>query len=96
MSLTFEWDKNKAGVNFKKHRVSFEEAVTVFEDPLAFIFYDADHSITEHREIIVGNSIAQRLLVVCFTERAESVIRIFSARLTTKQERNDYETNTRY
>lgn len=94
MSLTFEWDKDKASSNIKKHKVSFDEASTVFDDPLAYIFDDEDHSIDEYREIIIGHSIIQRLLVVCFTERAEDLIRIFSARLAIKRERQDYEENT--
>ncbi len=91
MSLKFEWDKNKAISNLKKHKVSFDEASTVFDDPLAAIFYDEDHSIDEHREIIIGHSITNRLLVVCFIERVQDLIHIFSARLATRRERKDYE-----
>jgi hypothetical protein len=94
MSLQFEWDRDKATANLKKHKVSFDEASTVFDDPWAYIFDDEDHSIDEHREIIIGHSIINRLLLVCFTERAEDVVRIFSARLATKKERKDYEKNT--
>ena len=78
-------DTSKAVVNLKKHRVGFEEACTVFDDPLAAIFRDEDHSIGEAREIIIGNSILGRLVLVYFTERSERVIRIFSARLATKE-----------
>jgi len=94
MSLRFEWDKDKASANLTRHGVGFDEASTVFDDSLARIFDDEDHSIDEHREIIVGHSILHRLLVVCFTERAEDVARIFSARLATRRERKDYEENT--
>lgn len=73
-----------------KHGVLFEEAITVFNDPLARIFDDSDHSMTESREIIVGVSQKQRHLVVCFTERRKAV-RIISARKATKLERQDYE-----
>jgi uncharacterized DUF497 family protein len=73
--------------------VSFDEALTVFADPLARIFEDEDHSINEQREIIIGHSAAQRLLVVCFSAREQSA-RIFSARSATKREREDYEENT--
>jgi uncharacterized protein len=93
MSLKFEWDKAKAAANLKKHRVSFDEARTVFDDPLAFIFDDEDHSADEHREIIIGYSSENRLLLTCFIERAEDVIRIFSVRLATKKERQAHEKN---
>ena len=91
--MRFEWDPKKAATNLKKHRVSFDEATTVFNDPLAFIFDDEEHSADEHREIILGHSILNRLVLVCFTERVENVVRIFSARLATKKEREDYEEN---
>jgi len=91
--MRFEWDPKKAAANLKKHRVSFDEATTVFNDPLAFIFDDEEHSADEHREIILGHSILNRLVLVCFTERVENVVRIFSARLATKKEREDYEEN---
>ena len=93
MSLLFEWDKKKAAANLKKHKVSFDEATTVFDDPLAYIFDDEDYPEDEQREIIIGHSIVRRLLVVCFTERAEDLIRIFSARLATRREHKDYEEN---
>ena len=92
MSLNFEWDRRKAASNLSKHGVSFEEALTVFADPLARIFDDEDHSIEEQREIIIGHSIKGRLLVVCFAARGESV-RIFSARKVTKREHKDHEEN---
>ena len=75
-------------------RVSFEEALTVFNDPLARIFDDEDHSIEEQREIIIGHSAKDRSLVVCFTAQGESV-RIFSARTATRRERKDYEENVK-
>jgi uncharacterized protein len=90
MNLRFEWDARKALTNRMKHGISFEEAMTVFKDPLARIFDDSDHSMTESREIIIGVSQKQRLLLVCFTERRKAV-RIFSARKATKLERQDYE-----
>ncbi len=93
MGLRFEWDGRKAARNEKDHRVSFEEALTVFADPLARIFDDEDHSDEEQREIIVGHSEKRRLLIVCFIERDEAV-RIISARRATRRERNDYEENT--
>lgn len=90
MSLEFEWDPAKAEANVKKHRVSFEEALTVFADPLARIFDDPDHSTEEAREIIIGHSTKQRLLLVSFTERT-SRVRMISARRATKREQRDYE-----
>jgi len=90
MSLHFEWDVNKATANLAKHGVSFEEAVTVFRNPLAVIFDDEDHSNEELREIIIGYSDSNRLLLVCFTERDDAV-RIISARKATQRERRDYE-----
>jgi len=70
--------------------MSFDEAKTVFVDPVARIFADEDHSIDEEREIIIGHSLSNRLLLVCFTERGV-VIRLISARKATQQERRDYE-----
>lgn len=94
MKLRFEWDAAKAAFNLRKHRVSFTEALSVFSDPLARIFADPDHSSEESREIIVGNSSKQRLLLVCYTERAAR-IRIISARQATKLERENYEENAK-
>ena len=92
MSLQFEWDPKKAKSNLSKHGVSFEEAMTVFADPLARIFNDEEHSIAEKREIIIGHSKRQRLVLVSFTGPEERV-RLFSARVATPQERKDYEEN---
>ena len=94
MNLKFEWDRKKAASNLSKHGVSFDEALTVFSDPLARIFDDEDHSIEEQREIIIGHSAKDRSLVVCFTAQGESV-RIFSARTATRRERKDYEENVK-
>ncbi len=94
MKLKFEWDRKKATSNLAKHGVSFEEALTVFSDPLARIFDDEDHSMEEQREIIIGHSAKDRSLVVCFTAQGESV-RIFSARTATRRERKDYEENVK-
>lgn len=69
MAQQFEWDKPKAAANLKKHGVSFDEALTMFADPLARIRDDPDHSIVERREIIIGLSVRHRTLVVGFTER---------------------------
>jgi uncharacterized protein len=90
--MEFEWDQSKAASNVKKHGVSFEEAKTVFDNPLAAIFDDEAHSVGEQREIIIGHSQRNRLLLIAFTERSGNV-RIISARLATRQEREDYEQN---
>ena len=90
MDLQFEWDNQKARLNFQKHGINFEEAKTVFRDPLAYIFDDQWHSVGEKREIIIGHDDKNRLVLVCFTERNQ-IIRIISARLATKKERQDYE-----
>ena len=73
--------------------MTFEEAGTVFSDPLAFIFDDEDHSSDERREIIIGHSRSGRVVIVCFTEKAEGLIRIVSARPATKKEWENYEEN---
>jgi uncharacterized DUF497 family protein len=86
----FEWDPAKADANLRQHGVSFEEAASVFLDPLARIHDDPDHSATERRDIIVGHSGQGQLLVVSFTDRG-SKIRLISARPTTRHERHDYE-----
>jgi uncharacterized protein len=90
MTPEFAWDAQKAAENLKNHGVAFDEAVTVFADPLASIFDDPDHSDDEHRELIIGHSAEQRLLVVSFIER-ERRTRIISARRATARERKDYE-----
>jgi len=86
----FEWDPAKAGANLLRHGVSFEEAATVFQDPLARIHDDPDHSATERRDIIVGHSVHGQLLLVSFTDRG-SKIWLISARPVTRHERGDYE-----
>ncbi len=92
MNYQFEWDPEKAKANLEKHDVSFDEAQTVFTNSLAKIFDDIMHSADEDREIIIGHSHQDRLLVISFTERSET-IRIISARQATKNERKDYEEN---
>jgi hypothetical protein len=96
MGLRFEWDRRKAAANLRKHGVSFDEASTVFHDPLARIFDDEVHSEDRSREIIIGHSVTGRLLLVSFVERTENVIRIISARQTTMREREDYEEDQRH
>jgi uncharacterized DUF497 family protein len=83
MNMRFEGDPEKAKKNIRRHGISFDEAVTVFKDPLAFIFDDTTHSEQEHREIIIGMSALRRMVLVCFVERLEDTIRI-SARAATR------------
>lgn len=85
--VRFEWDAAKAAANSRKHRVSFEEAKTVFYDDFAVQFFDEDHSSGEERFIMLGMSSNARLLVVCHCERQHGdVIRIISARRATRNE----------
>lgn len=88
--MEFEWNPNKAVNNLKKHNISFQEATTVFDDPLSVTFPDPDHSIGENRYVIIGMSGAGQLLVVSHTDR-EDQTRIISARRATRQERRFYE-----
>jgi uncharacterized DUF497 family protein len=89
--MQFEWDNRKAKLNVKKHRVSFEEASTVFDDDFAKVFFDEVHSDEEIREIIVGYSLKNRMLLVCSTETGHERVRIITAREPTPLERKDYE-----
>jgi uncharacterized protein len=88
--VNFEWDPGKARQNRRKHRVSFQEAATVFGDPLAITFPDPDHSTSEQRFITVGMSGAGRVLLVAHVDRHEN-IRIISVPKTTQRERKHYE-----
>ncbi|MDP3285106.1 MAG: BrnT family toxin [Desulfobacterales bacterium] len=88
--MEFEWDPEKARRNHTKHKVTFEEAVTVFYDPLSATFDDPHHSIGERRLITIGLSSTGRLLVVSHTEKGKA-LRIISARSATAQERKRHE-----
>lgn len=91
--IIFEWDDSKNQTNQYKHRVSFEEAMTVFEDEEAKVITDPDHSENEERFIILGFSQMANLLVVCHCYRAsDAVIRIISARKATRWEEKQYYT----
>jgi uncharacterized DUF497 family protein len=89
--MQFDWDREKAKGNLRKHRVPFDEAVSVFYDPLSATFNDPGHSVGEKRFITVGYSARGRLLVVSHTERGNAV-RIISARVATRRERKRHET----
>ncbi|MDQ3006044.1 MAG: BrnT family toxin [Chloroflexota bacterium] len=95
MEFIFEWDTRKARTNLEKHKVSFEEAQTIFIDPLLVTFPDELHSQTEERFISIGISMQERALLVVHTEREEIgeriIIRIISCRKATLSERKIYE-----
>lgn len=90
MGYNFDWDPEKAELNLRKHGVSFIEAMTGFGDPLSMNMPDPDHSEGEERFIMLGSSDRYRLLVVSYAERSPQ-IRIISARLATRREREQYE-----
>ncbi|MDE2998390.1 MAG: BrnT family toxin [Gemmatimonadota bacterium] len=89
--IRFEWDVRKGRANFRKHRVSFEEARTAFYDENAVQFFDPDHSEDEDRFLLLGMSFKLRVLVVCHCFReSETVVRIISARRAHRTEAQDY------
>lgn len=90
MALRFLWDPRKVAANERKHGVGFQEATTVFDDPLSVTIPDPDHSLEEQRFLLLGLSNRRRLLVVAHSERGES-IRIISARRANRRERRTYE-----
>ena len=90
MALEFQWDPQKAASNLAKHGVSFEEAATVFGDPLGRMITDPRHSWEEERFALLGLSREKHLIAVMFVDRGEA-IRILSARRATRRERRDYE-----
>ena len=91
-AIGFDWDEEKARSNLTKHGVSFDEATSVFDDPLFLTFADPAHSIQEQRFIMMGESARGRLLVVSYTDRAGTT-RLISARLATRKERQAYESD---
>jgi uncharacterized DUF497 family protein len=90
VTISFEWDEEKARANLRKHRVSFDEATSVFADPFSATILDPDHSLAEERYVDVGSSDRGRVLVVVYTERGSN-IRIISCREATSRERKLYE-----
>jgi hypothetical protein len=92
MPILFEWDPVKAQNNLTKHRVTFDEASTAFEDKLSITIHDPLHSSIEDRFVLFGNSRLNRVLVVVHTDRGDR-IRIISARIATRKERRYYEEN---
>jgi len=90
MRLTFEWDLRKARTNLVKHGVGFEEAATIFGDPLSLTIPDPEHSLAERRYITMGRAFNRKLLVVVHTDRDDN-IRVISARRASRRERKFYE-----
>jgi uncharacterized protein len=88
--LVFSWDERKAATNLRRHGIRFEEAATVFVDPVGRAYDDPDHSEYELRFLLVGHSLAGRILLVVHAEK-DDTIRIISARRATPREREDYE-----
>ena len=95
MRLIFEWDRNEAKSNFRKHKISFQEAESIFQDDLIYTFLDDFHSDLEERFISIGTSANSRILLVVHTEIEETgdafLIRIISGRKATGPERKIYE-----
>jgi uncharacterized DUF497 family protein len=89
--MRFEWDRRKAHLNWFKHKILFEEASTVFADPLSSTIADPDHSVGEYRFLTLGVSSMHRLLVVCHTDHDAGCIRIISARLANRHEKTRYQ-----
>jgi hypothetical protein len=90
MGVQIEWDSRKAGSNERKHGVSFEEASTVFDDPLSLTIPDPEHSLLEDRYVTIGTSARNRILVVVHSDQGDN-IRIIGARRATRRERHSYE-----
>jgi uncharacterized DUF497 family protein len=88
--MEFEWDPEKAKLNWRKHRVSFQEAIGVFGDPLSVTYDDPDHSWEEQRYLTLGTARSGHMLIVSHTDRAGG-FRIISARRMTRRERKRYE-----
>lgn len=92
--MEFEWNLRKATANLRKHRVSFEEAASVFSDVLATNYQDPDHSVSEKRYLTIGTSYERRLLIVAYANRGGR-IRIINARKVSRKERKLYEEENR-
>lgn len=89
--MIYEWDPKKAAANLTKHKVSFDEATSVFTDPFALTFDDPDHSLDEKRFITIGTSRKQRILFLAHADRGEDHVRIIHARPATKTEAHAYQ-----
>ena len=93
--MIYEWDPRKANENLKRHKVSFDEATTVFTDPFALTFDDPDHSMEEKRFITIGMSTKERILFLSHVDRGVDQIRIISARTATSTEAHAYQESRR-
>ena len=93
--MIYEWDPAKATANLRKHRVTFDEAASVFRDPLALTFDDPDHSLDERRFITIGVSVRQRVLFLAHADRRVDRVRIISARRATPKEAHAYQESCR-
>lgn len=91
--IKFTWEPAKAEKNIVKYDVSFEEAATIFKDPLALFYDDVEHSQKEKREFAIGRSTTRERLLTCFIARTEGIVRIISARTSTHRERQEYDEN---
>ncbi|MHB8777574.1 MAG: BrnT family toxin [Anaerolineales bacterium] len=91
--IKITWDPAKAETNIVKYDISFEEAATIFKDPLALYYDDLEHSQKEKREFVIGRSAGRERLLTCFMVRTEDAIHIVSARTSTHGERQDYDEN---
>ena len=89
--MIYEWDPKKADENLKRHKISFDEATSVFTDPFALTFDDPEHSVDEQRYITIGTSSAQRILFLSHADRGEDHVRIISARSATPTEAYAYQ-----
>jgi uncharacterized DUF497 family protein len=92
--MAFEWHSEKAKSNFEKHGVSFEEAESVFDDPLQTHYSDYAHSIEEQRYICLGYSNQGRLITLAYTENIPNLFRIITARPATRKEQRTYESQS--
>jgi len=93
MELLFEWDEDKAKGNLQKHKISFDEAKTIFNDPALLTFPDQVHSDREDRFISIGMSAKARVLVMVHTDRGDHIVRVISCRRATRTEQEVYEDN---
>ena len=91
--IKITWDPAKAEKNIIKYDVSFNEAATIFKDPLALYYDDIEHSQKEKREFVIGRSASRERLLTCFMVRTEDTVRIISARTSTHRERQNYDEN---
>ena len=89
--MIYEWDPQKADENLKRHKISFDEATSVFTDPFALTFDDPEHSVDEQRHITIGTSSTQRILFLSHADRSEDHVRIISARSATPTEAHAYQ-----